>query len=182
MSELQSTGLAGCFEIRPNSFTDERGRFVKIFNSVAFSAHGLETKFEEDYYSISKKNVIRGLHFQLPPVDHVKIVYCVQGAVLDAVIDLRVGSPTYGQHKLFELNAIKANCLYIPKGMAHGFYSLCDNSIMVYKVSTIYSPIRDSGILWNSAGIAWPTSQAILSTRDQALQPFEHFVSPFLYE
>jgi hypothetical protein len=95
-------------------------------------------------------------------MDHVKVVYCVQGAVLDVVTDLRVGSPTFGRSAVFELSSAKANSIYIPKGMAHGFCSLCDQSIMIYKVSSLYVPKQDAGILWNSVGVAWPTSQAIL--------------------
>ena len=115
-------------------------------------------------------------------MDHVKVVYCVQGAVQDVVVDLRLGSPTYGKHAVFELSAKKGNILYIPKGMAHGFCALSDNSTMVYKVSTIYTPKLDSGVLWNSVGISWPTTKAILSERDQAFETLDRFVSPFSYE
>ena len=182
MFELKPTQLTGCFELQPKVFDDARGRFVKAFHTQAFKAHGLESNFDEEYYSVSNKNVVRGMHFQLPPMDHVKVVYCVQGAVLDVVTDLRVGSPTYGRSDVIELSSAKANSIYIPKGMAHGFCSLCDNSIMVYKVSSVYSPEQDAGILWNSVGVAWPTTQAVLSDRDQTFKPFDKFVSPFRYE
>lgn len=182
MFELKPSKLAGCFELQPKVFDDARGRFVKVFHEQAFSAQGLETKFVEEYYSVSHKNVIRGMHFQLPPMDHVKMVYCVQGDVLDAVVDLRVGSPNYGEHALFELSVAKANSIYIPRGMAHGFCARSDHAIMVYKVSTIYSPEHDAGLLWNSAGIHWPTSEAVLSDRDQSFLTLEQFVSPFRYE
>jgi dTDP-4-dehydrorhamnose 3,5-epimerase len=180
--ELKPTQLTGCFELQPKVFEDERGRFVKVFHTQAFKEHGLETNFVEEYYSVSNINVVRGMHFHLPPKDHVKVVYCVQGAVLDVVTDLRVGSPTYGRSTVIELSSVKANSIYIPKGMAHGFCSLCDNSVMVYKVSSVYSPEQDAGILWNSVGVEWPTTQAILSARDQNFTPFEKFVSPFIYE
>jgi len=182
MFEIKPSNLTGCFEIQPKVFDDARGRFVKVFHEQTFAALGMETNFTEEYYSISHKNVIRGLHFQLPPMDHVKMVYCVQGDVLDAVVDLRVGSPTYGQYALFELNANKANSIYIPKGMAHGFCARSDQSVMVYKVSTIYSPAHDAGVLWNSVGIQWPTNEAILSDRDNGFPSFDKFVSPFCYE
>lgn len=182
MFELKPSKLAGCFELQPKVFDDERGRFVKVFHEQAFAAQGLETNFAEEYYSISYKNVIRGLHFQLPPMDHVKMVYCVHGEVLDVVVDLRVGSPTYGQYSLFELSAEKGNSIYIPKGMAHGFCALSDHAIMVYKVSTMYSPANDAGLLWNSVGIPWPTTDAILSVRDKSFLPFDQFISPFSYE
>lgn len=182
MFELKPSKLSGCFELQPKAFDDVRGRFVKVFHEQAFAGMGLETNFAEEYYSVSHKNVIRGMHFQLPPMDHAKIVYCVQGEVLDAVVDLRVGSPTYGDHALFELSAAKANSIYIPKGMAHGFCAMSEQAIMVYKVSTIYSPEHDAGLLWNSVGISWPTNEAILSARDQSFSAFDKFVSPFRYE
>lgn len=182
MFELKPSKLAGCFELQPKVFDDVRGRFVKVFHEQAFAEQGLETNFAEEYYSVSHENVIRGLHFQLPPMDHVKMVYCVQGDVLDAVVDLRVGSPTYGRYALFELSASKANSIYIPKGMAHGFCSRSNQAIMVYKVSTVYSPAHDAGVLWNSVGIQWPTNAAILSARDNCFPSFDNFVSPFCYE
>lgn len=182
MFELKPNKLPGCFELQPKVFDDVRGRFVKVFHEQAFADKGLETNFAEEYYSVSHKNVIRGMHFQLPPMDHVKMVYCIQGEVLDAVVDLRVGSPTYGEYTLFELSAAKANSIYIPKGMAHGFCAMSDQAVMVYKVSTIYSPEHDAGLLWNSVGIAWPTNDAILSARDQSFSSFDKFVSPFRNE
>lgn len=182
MFDLKPSKLAGCFELQPKAFDDARGRFVKVFHEQAFAAQGLETNFEEEYYSISHKNVIRGLHFQLPPMDHVKMVYCVEGEVLDAVVDLRVGSPTYRQYALFELSAAKANTVYIPKGIAHGFCAVSARATMIYKVSTVYSPAHDAGVLWNSAGIPWPITDAILSARDQGFPALENFVSPFSYE
>lgn len=182
MFVLKKSKIAGCFELQPKVFEDARGRFVKVFHEQAFAAQGLQTDFAEEYYSVSYKNVIRGMHFQLPPMDHVKMVYCVEGKVMDAVIDLRIGSPTYGQYEVFELSAAKANCIYIPKGMAHGFCALSEQAIMVYKVSTIYSPAHDAGILWNSVGIPWQQPEAILSVRDESFPGLDQFVSPFIYE
>lgn len=182
MFDLKQSKLPGCFELQSKVATDVRGRFVKIFHEQAFLAHGLEITFREEYYSVSYKSVIRGMHFQLPPMDHVKMVYCVEGEVMDAVVDLRVGSPTYGQHALFELSAAKANIAYIPKGMAHGFYVLSDQAFMVYKVSTIYAPDHDTGLLWNSVGIPWPTTSPILSVRDKSFATLEEFESPFHFE
>jgi dTDP-4-dehydrorhamnose 3,5-epimerase len=179
--DLLKTQINGCFELQPKIFDDLRGSFVKIFNEIEFDKLGLETIFKEQYYSISKKNVIRGMHFQLPPFDHVKLVSCLQGAVFDVVIDLRLGSPTYGQSQTFELTADKANSIYIPKGMAHGFCTLSDEAILMYNVSTEYEPEYDSGILWKSIDLSWPTQNAILSVRDNALVPFDKFISPFFY-
>lgn len=182
MFDLKPSKISGCFELQPKVFEDARGRFVKVFHEQAFAAHGLETDFSEEFYSVSHRNVIRGLHFQLPPMDGIKIVYCVEGEILDAVVDLRVGSPTYGQFELFELNSAKANIVYIPKGVAHGFCVLSERAILVYKVSSIYSPLHDSGVLWNSVGIPWPTTEAVLSARDSTFPRLDEFVSPFRYE
>lgn len=180
--KLIKTKISGCFELQHNVFDDARGRFVKIFNQDDFENSGLEIRFTEQYYSVSKKNVIRGMHFQLPPHDHAKLVCCVQGVVFDAVIDLRIGSPTYGHAETFELTADKANSIYIPKGMAHGFCTLSDEAILMYNVSSVYSAECDSGILWNSAGIVWPNLDPILSVRDQNFSELDQFMSPFKYD
>lgn len=158
---------------------DARGRFVKVFHRQAFAAAGLNTEYPEEFYSVSHRGVIRGLHFQSPPMDHVKLVYCVAGEVQDAVLDLRQGSPTYGCHALIELSAQVGNMVYIPKGLAHGFCTLSETATLVYKVSSAYSPEHDCGVLWNSAGIPWSVTDPILSDRDRAHPPFRAFVSPF---
>jgi len=110
------------------------------------------------------------------------MVYAAAGSVVDVVVDLRVGSPTYGQYHLVELSASRANALYIPKGLAHGFYVPSGEAVMVYKVTSLYSPVHDSGILWNSVDIPWPEQQPVLSERDHSFTPFEKFQSPFRYE
>ena len=179
MFKVEPSKLLGCYKFSPKIIGDMRGRFVKIFHEPSYAALGLETNFAEEYYSVSHKNVIRGLHFQVPPMDHVKMVYCLEGHALDVVLDLRVGSPTYGQFETFELNSINSSSIYIPKGMAHGFCALSENTIMVYKVSTVYSPEHDAGILWNSVGIPWPIRDAVLSVRDQDFSTFADFNSPF---
>lgn len=179
MFELKSSKLDGCFELQPNVFGDTRGRFVKVFHSQEFAARGLEMNFSEEYYSISNKNVIRGMHFQLPPNDHIKMVYCTAGRVMDVVVDLRKKSPTYKEYVVFELSEEKANMVYIPKGMAHGFCVLSDQATMIYKVSTVYAPAYDSGIRWDSLGIDWPIADPVMSSRDQEFLPLDKFESPF---
>lgn len=176
---VKETPLKGCYEILPAVLSDERGSFIKTFHALAFSRHGLCTDWREEYFSVSQQGVLRGLHFQTPPHAHAKLVYCVGGAVLDAVIDLRRGSPDYGKQATVELNADKANMLYIPAGMAHGFYVLRGPATMMYKVSTVYSPGHDRGILWNSAGIPWPDDNPRISPRDAAFEAFGDFDSPF---
>jgi dTDP-4-dehydrorhamnose 3,5-epimerase len=179
--KIRQTKIPGCLEILPQKLKDKRGFFVKTFHKDMFRKYLLETDFVEEYYSFSYKRVLRGLHFQVPPMDHVKLVYCISGKVLDVVVDLRIGSPTYGEFEMFDLSSEKANMIYIPKGLAHGFYVLSDNAIMVYKVSTFYSPEHDTGILWNSVGIPWPDEKPIISKRDSEFLSFKDFKSPFFY-
>lgn len=182
IERINQTKIPGCVEILPRIFKDERGFFVKVYHQDLFDENGLQTHFAEEYYSASRGGVLRGLHFQVPPMDHVKIVYCVSGEVLDVVVDLRVGSPTYGSFKAFDLSAEKGNLIYIPKGLAHGFYVLSQSATMVYKVSTIYSPEHDRGILWSSVGVPWPDDKPVVSQRDSSFLSLSDFVSPFRYE
>ncbi|WP_323140462.1 dTDP-4-dehydrorhamnose 3,5-epimerase [Massilia phyllosphaerae] len=182
MFTLKPSAIPGCHEVLPRIMHDARGSFVKVFHADAFRELGLETAFTEEYYSHSHKGVIRGMHFQTPPADHVKMVYCVQGEVFDVVLDLRVGSPTYGQATTFTLSAEAGNYLYIPKGLAHGFCAVSDTATLVYKVSTVYAPENDAGVLWSSVGVDWPVDAPILSDRDARFSPFSEFESPFTYE
>lgn len=180
--KIVPTSIDGCFEIFPRVMEDARGRFVKTYHQDLFANHGLATNFAEQYYSVSHKGVLRGLHFQTPPHDHTKLVYCLTGKVLDAIIDLRVGSPTYGKHEVIELSAANAKMLYISAGMAHGFYALENNTIMQYHVTSVYAPSFDVGIRWDSAGIPWPDAAPVLSDRDAKFAPLAAFMSPFVFE
>lgn len=173
--------ISGCYVIYPDVIKDARGSFVKIFHEDFFEKHGLHNHFPEVYYSTSTKNVIRGIHFQLPPVDHIKLVYCPLGQVTDVIVDVRVGSPTYGQHQLIDLSSNNGAGVYIAKGVAHGFCVTSQEATMVYQVSSMYCAQSDSGIRWDSLGIDWPTLNPIISIRDAGLLPFPEFVSPFRY-
>jgi dTDP-4-dehydrorhamnose 3,5-epimerase len=177
--ELIPTSLPGCVEIRPFFAQDDRGTFVKTFHAERFIEAGLPVDWREEFYSSSRKGVIRGMHFQTPPHDHEKLVYCMQGRVLDVVVDLRRHSPTYGRHVAVELDAAKGHGLMIPKGMAHGFLALTDDVLMAYKVTTVHEPANDAGIHWNSFGLDWGIDQPIVSARDCAHPPLGDFVSPF---
>ncbi len=180
--EKKKTGLLGCYEIQPLVRRDQRGCFVKIFHASTFRALGLATDFCESYYSVSQKNVIRGLHFQMPPHDHAKLVTCLEGRILDVAVYLRCGSPSYGAYHLFSLEAEKGNMVYLPSGMAHGFCTLTDRAMMLYQVTSEYDAASDSGIRWDSVGIPWPVGQPILSERDQDFVTFDMFQSPFSIE
>ncbi|MDQ6598586.1 dTDP-4-dehydrorhamnose 3,5-epimerase [Bacillus salipaludis] len=179
--KVEETKLKGCYEIISNVYPDERGVFVKTFHNEIFKKFNLQTEYKEEYFSLSHKGVLRGLHFQLPPYDHDKLVYCTYGSVIDAVVDLRKGSATYGKFELFYLNSQNGKSILIPKGMAHGFYVLSEKAIMVYNVSEVYSPAHDSGIRWDSVGIPWPDQHPILSDRDRQLASFSDFITPFEY-
>lgn len=180
--QIRKTKIPGCYELEVFKEKDSRGSFVKTFHAELFQQSGLETCFAEQYYSHSVGGVIRGLHFQAPPMDHTKLVYCVQGKVMDAVVDLRKGSPTYGEYEVFQLSAENGNIIYIPSGLAHGFAVLGELAIVVYNVTTVYTSKYDAGILWNSVGIPWPFDNPIISERDKGLVPFSQFESPFVYE
>lgn len=164
--------------IETNSFCDNRGIFVKTYHQEMFFEMGIRTSFKEEYFSISKKNVIRGMHFQIPPYDQGKIVYCVRGRVLDVVLDLRKDSLTFGKYVTIELS-VGSGIVYIPRGFAHGFLSLEDDSTLCYKVETVYNKDNDSGVLWNSFGFTWPVTSPILSSRDESFVPFNEFITPF---
>lgn len=179
--ELIKTKIPGFFEILPRVHKDNRGNFVKIYQKSIFSKYFSDTNFVEEYYSSSIKNVIRGLHFQLPPHDHAKVVCCLSGEIFDVVVDMRIGSPTYGKYKTVVLSAEKNSLLYIPSGLAHGFCVLSNNATLLYKVTSEYSTEHDSGILWNSVSIPWPINKPIISERDTNFVNFNTFKSPFIF-
>jgi dTDP-4-dehydrorhamnose 3,5-epimerase len=176
---VEKTSLEGLLKLQCKVFNDARGSFVKNFRETHLKSLGLETHFPEEFVTTSVAGVLRGLHFQTPPHDHIKIVSCFAGEVLDVVLDLRKSSPTYGRHEAFSLREDAGLSLYIPKGFAHGFLSMKDGSVVHYQVSTEYAPTHDSGVLWNSAGIAWPVKDPVVSTRDQGLSRLADFKSPF---
>lgn len=178
---IDKTSIEGCYEITPANYMDERGRFVKTVDPHFFKAHQLEYNFKEQYYSISTKRVLRGLHFQLTPKEHTKLVCCVSGMVMDVVVDVRKGSPTYGKYCIIILEADKANMVYIPPGLAHGFYVLSEQAIILCHMTTVFSPEHDSGIRWNSLSIPWPDDYPILSKKDRELPALSDFVSPFTF-
>jgi len=179
--EFISTPLPGCWEIQPRVFSDHRGRFVKTYVEDELASRGLATHFPEEYYSVSRKGVLRGMHFQRPPHAHSKLVYCTAGRVLDVVVDLRAGSPAYSRVHAVILSAEQGNMLYIPEGFAHGFLAL-EDATMQYKVTSVHAPSHDDGILWNSIAFHWPQSNAVLSERDQKFPSMHDFSSPFVYE
>jgi dTDP-4-dehydrorhamnose 3,5-epimerase/CDP-3, 6-dideoxy-D-glycero-D-glycero-4-hexulose-5-epimerase len=173
--------MDGLLICEPNVFSDERGEFTKILAPDIIGRIGAGFSVAEEFYTNSRKNVIRGMHFQVPPKAHNKLVYCVKGKVLDVVVDLRKSSGTYLKAVGQELSAQNRLVMYIPKGFAHGFLSLEDDSCMVYKTDVPYSPSEDKGIHWRSIDFNWPSTDGppILSARDSEHPPITGFDSPF---
>lgn len=178
----ESTEIAGCLLVHPFAAADNRGSFTKTFHAEEFAAAGLRSDWREEYYSRSHVGVIRGMHFQLPPADHAKVVFCLVGEVLDVVVDLRLGSPTWHQVVARRLDAEKGTGLYAPSGCAHGFLSLSPNALMLYKVTSVHAPAHDAGIAWASIGFDWPVAAPIVSARDAAHPPLDAFTSPFRFD
>jgi dTDP-4-dehydrorhamnose 3,5-epimerase len=179
MFEKIETAIPGCYLLKPRVLADDRGLFIKLFHAKMFDDLGLRSDFKEEYYSTSKKGVIRGLHFQAPPEQHIKCISCIQGEIFDTVVDLRTESPTYGEHLAVVMNAQEPAILYIPEGLAHGFMALSDNCIFLNKTTTVFNAACDTGIHWDSCGIDWPDLPRIVSEKDKQMQPFSDFSSPF---
>lgn len=171
--------IGGCFTVQFPAFRDERGVFVKTVQRSIFERHGLEADFVEVFFTTSSKNVLRGMHFQLPPSDHAKLVYCTAGSICDIALDLRVGSETYGEYEVYELTAEANNAVYLCRGIAHGFYVRRSPATIVYHVTSEHDPAQDAGILWSSFDAPWPVSNPVVSARDKSLPTFAHFKSPF---
>ena len=173
------TGFAGLRLLQPRAFEDLRGHLVKTFHAGFFKE--LVSSFEprEEFYSVSAKNVLRGMHFQSPPAAHAKLAYCLGGRVLDVALDLRRAQPTFGQCYSRELSAANREMLFMPAGFAHGFLALEDQSLMVYKTDVIQTPDCERGVAWDSFGFPWPVVAPVMSERDRRLPCWSDFSSPF---
>ncbi len=171
--------LNGAFVITLPAFYDDRGSFIKSFHTSTLEEQGVNFELKESYFSLSKKDVIRGMHFQTPPHHHAKVVFCPQGAILDVIVDLRKDSKTYGQYYAQELTAENHKAYYIPKGFAHGFKSLTDDALTYYLVSSEYTKEHDTGILYNSFDFDWEVENPIMSERDLSFPKLEDWNSVF---
>lgn len=179
---IEKTAIEGVLIITPRVFQDDRGSFTESFNMRQFDeATKGEYTFAQDNQSISKKGVVRGLHFQNPPNAQGKLVRVSRGAVLDVAVDLRKSSDTYGQHVAVVLSANNNRQLWIPPGFAHGFAALEDNSTFCYKCTDYYAPESEATILWNDPdlNIDWQIENPIVSQKDIEGQEFRNFVSHF---
>jgi dTDP-4-dehydrorhamnose 3,5-epimerase len=166
--------LVGAYRIEPQLMADERGAFARRFCTDEFRALGLETDLVQRSISFNARaGTLRGMHFQLSPHLEVKTVRCTRGAIFDVIVDLRSGSPTYGRWHGEELTADNRLTLYIPKGFAHGFQSLVDNTEVDYEITPAYVPGASAGFRFDdpALGIIWPTADVIVSERDKELPP-----------
>lgn len=176
--KIQETNLKGCFVISTNVFRDERGSFFESFNNHKFTISiGKEINFVQDNQSISSKGVLRGLHFQKGQYSQAKLIRVVKGKALDVCVDLRTESPTFGHHFKILLDDISCKQVFIPRGFAHGFLALEDDTILAYKCDNYYNKESESGIIFNDKflNIDWeePTENFILSKKDKELPRFE---------
>lgn len=173
--------------LRPRRFGDARGWFMETYSEAAALVAGIGVRFVQDNQSFSAfTGTIRGLHYQRPPHGQDKLVRCVRGSIMDYAVDIRRGSPTYGQHVAAKLTAEGGEQLFVPVGFAHAFVTLEPDVEVAYKVSDVYAPDCDGGIVWNdpTIGIDWPLPEggAVLSDKDKILPTLAEFDSPFEYD
>ena len=172
---IEPLKLEGAYKIIFDRISDSRGFFMRFYDREIFAANGLQTIWQQESVSFNRQiNTVRGLHFQLPPMEETKIVRVVQGAILDVLVDLRKDSETYGKWEAVELTAENNTAVYIPKGFAHGFKTLAENSLVEYKIDAKYDASSASGIYWNDVDlkIDWNTENPIASEKDENLSAF----------
>lgn len=178
--------LKGLVLVEPKKFGDHRGFFSETYNRRRLAEMGFDAEFVQDNHSLSTEaGVVRGLHFQSPPFAQDKLVRVARGAILDVAVDIRRGSPTWGEHAAVELSAENWRQLLVPAGFAHGFVTLAPDTEVIYKVTQYYAPDHDHGLLWSDPdlGIAWPAAPgaAILSDKDRVQPRLAEIESPFVF-
>jgi dTDP-4-dehydrorhamnose 3,5-epimerase len=185
--QFDRMAISGVVLITPKKFGDNRGYFSETFRTDLFNKNVGDFAFVQDNQSLSAEvGTVRGLHFQLAPRAQGKLVRCIAGAILDVAVDIRTGSPTYGQHVKVELSAENGSQLWVPPGFAHGFCTLEPNSVISYKVTDYYSQEDDRGLAWNdpAIGIDWPidADRAVLSAKDKAQPGLAELNANFAYQ
>lgn len=179
---FKETSLKGAYLIKPRVFRDPRGFFLESYSQRKFAEAGIEAAFVQDNHSLSaSRGVLRGMHFQAPEDTQAKLVRVIKGRVFDVIVDLRKNSQTFGKWEGFELSADNFLILYVPRGFAHGFCTLEDNTEFEYKCDNFYNPEKEAGFIWNDPDlkIDWPVKNPILSEKDTKLQFFKDLKSPF---
>lgn len=176
--------LPGVLVIEPTLHDDSRGTFFEMYKRSEFKELGIQDEFRQDNFSHSMAGVIRGLHFQFPPSAQAKLVSVVRGRILDAIVDIRRGSPAYGRWFTVELSDENRKSLYVPEGFAHGFAVLSAEADVLYKVSGEFDPAAEGGIRWNDpeVGVQWPLANPIVSARDAALPALSELENKFIYQ
>lgn len=182
--EVQETALPGVLVLKPKRHGDDRGFFCESWNRARLREAGLDVEFVQDNMSMSTDaGTLRGLHYQSPPHAQAKLVSCLRGSLLDAVVDVRRGSPTYGQHLTIELSFENGLQLFVPAGFLHGFVTRAPDTIIFYKVDSHYNAAADGAVRWDSCGIDWGMSgEPVLSPKDRAAPALADFDSPFTWE
>ena len=180
---VTKTNINGVFIIEPKVFKDQRGYFYESYNKLSLGKYGIDYTFVQDNQSQSSYGVIRGLHFQKPPYAQTKLLRVIQGKIIDVAVDIRKGSPTYGQHVALELSDANFKQLLIPAGFAHGFSVLSETAVVQYKCTDYYHPESEGGIMFNDSDldINWgiPLDEAIISEKDLNHPTFSEFQTPF---
>jgi len=168
---FKSLSIPEVILVEPKVYPDDRGYFLESFKSSDFIANGLPECFVQDNFSFSKKNVLRGLHFQKNPKEQGKLIFVIKGSVWDVAVDIRRNSPTFSKWIAVELTDKQHEMLYIPAGFAHGFLSLTEEVYLIYKCTKEYDPMLDSGIRWDDPdiGIEWPINNPVVSMKDKNL-------------
>lgn len=172
---FRDTGLQGAFLVEPEPAPDARGLFARTYCEREFAAHGIRARFVQCSTSFNRRrDTLRGMHYQAEPAAEEKLVRCTQGAIYDVIVDLRPGSATRLKWFAAELTADNRRALYVPKGFAHGFKTLADESEVYYEISAFYEPSAARGLRWNdpALGIEWPGGEPILSARDAGYPDF----------
>lgn len=170
--------LSGCYLIDPEPVRDRRGYFVKTFDHEKLKEIGIKFEVKDTYFSVSHRNVIRGMHFQEHPSAHGKLVQCVRGGALDVLLDLRPGTD-FGRSTSIVLNAKNKYMVFAPIGLAHGFLSVKNNSLMLYSTSSIHKPVYDKGVRWDSFNFNWGNGPFLISDRDLKLPELAELESSF---
>jgi dTDP-4-dehydrorhamnose 3,5-epimerase len=176
--EFRETKIKGLFEITPKVFHDERGYFFETFSDRLFKSHVADVNFVQDNQSYSTKGVLRGLHLQKPPFAQGKLVRVISGSVIDVAVDIRLGSPTFGQYESFLLTAEKQNMVYVPEGFAHGFATI-EDAVFTYKCTNYYDKASETGIIFNDPelNIDWGIENPLVSEKDLELPSLKEFLS-----
>lgn len=187
MSAMQTTqtNIEGLLILQPALYADERGWFMESFQEERYQGLlGTDIHFVQDNLSFSKRGVLRGLHYQAPPFAQGKLVSVLHGRVMDVAVDIRFGSPTFGQHVAVELSAENHKQFWIPAGFAHGFIALEDDTVFAYKCTNVYSREHDRGVRWNDSalGIRWGIDNPIVSEKDRVHPLLKDIQKDFVFE